>query len=126
MPGRAYIKSKSAGQPVVADTYVHAAGVTEQDALVSDASTRRVSVRFDMIGFAQDVIVREYERIDGVNYREVSYKTFPTDFDTGCEAVYIEFIQANADYRVTFQSVVSEGVAISVPYRYVTQSLSVV
>lgn len=96
----------------------------EQDALVIAAARQLVDIELDMVNLAQNNTVREYVQVDGVNYRQISAKVFPTDFDTGTKAVLLSFPQKNALYKVTLQAAVAEGAAKNVPYRYITRKLS--
>jgi hypothetical protein len=109
---------------VATGVYGHPNGVAPQDALIFAAANQEINLRFDMNGLAQNTTVREYEQVDGVNYQEISAKVFPTDFDPGCKVVALRFVQANALYKVTFQSAVAEGAPVNVPYRYITKDLS--
>lgn len=103
--------------------YAHPNSVAEQDALIFVAAKQEINLRFDMNGLAQATTIREYEQVDGVNYRELSAKSFPADFDTGCKAVVLQFVQANALYKVTFQSGILEGGIVNVPYRTLIKTL---
>ncbi len=35
---------------------------------------------FDFSNFTQDTTIRVFEKIDGINYRQLSQKVFPTDY----------------------------------------------
>jgi hypothetical protein len=109
---------------VTTNTYVHPNAITEQDGYIFAAAIQKVSIRFDMSGLVQKTTVREKEQVDGANYREISAKVFPDDFDAGCQEVVIDYVQANALYKITFQSAVLEGGVVNVPYRIITQDLS--
>ena len=67
--------------------------------------------------------LREYVQVDGANYRQISAKVFPTDFDTGTKCVVISFPQKNSLYKITLQASVLEGAARDVPYRYIRRDL---
>ncbi len=109
---------------VAAAVYAHPNSIAEQDACVFAAAIQKVSIRFDMSGLAQKTTVREKEQVDGANYREISAKVFPDDFDPGCQEVVIDYVQANALYKITFQSAVQEGGVVNIPYRTISQDLS--
>lgn len=103
--------------------YAHQIGVAEADAIVFAAAVQEIEVRFDMNALLQITTVREYEQINGADYRLITSRIFPTDFDPGCTAVVVAFKQANAIYRITFQSAVAEAGIISVPYRQIARAL---
>ena len=109
---------------VSAAVYAHPNSIAEQDAYVFAAAIQKVSIRFDMSGLAQKTTVREKEQVDGANYRGISAKVFPDEFDAGAQEVVIDYVQANALYKITFQSAVLEGGVVNVPYRIITQDLS--
>lgn len=102
---------------VTTGTYSHAVGVAEQEALVFAAGRREIAVRFDVSGFVQNTTIREYEQVNGSDYRIVTSRVWPTDFDPGCVAASVVFNQALARYRITFQSVLAEAAIVTVPYR---------
>ena len=97
--------------------------IVEQDCLIFAAATQLVDVELDMFNLAQTNTVREYVQVDGVNYRQISAKVFPTVFDNGTKSVIISFVQKNSLYKITLQASVLEGVAKNVPYRYTVRDL---
>jgi hypothetical protein len=109
---------------VTAAVYAHPNGLGENDALIFAAANQQIDLRFDVNALTQATTIREYEQVDAANYREISAKVFPADFDPGCTAVALSFVQANALYKITFQSAVAEGAGRNVPYRYITRDLS--
>ena len=108
---------------VATSAYAHQIGVGEADALVFAAAIQEIEVRFDMNALLQITTVREYEQVNGADYRLITARIFPTDFDVGCTAVVVAFKQANALYRITFQSALVEAGIISVPYRSIVRAL---
>jgi hypothetical protein len=109
--------------PVTPGTYSLPSGLVEQDALLFAAAYRQLDIELDMDALAQNTTVREYVQTDGANYRQISAKVFPTNFDTGTKAVILSFVQKNSAYKVTLQSAVAEGVPRDIPYRYMVRSL---
>lgn len=97
-------------------------GLVEQDAIVFAASKQIINARLDLSNLTQNTNIREYEKVDGVNYRELSNKLWPTQFDTGCTGVSFSFTQADAAYKITLQSTIAEGADRSVPTRSTVES----
>ena len=104
----------------VAGTYTHPNDTTEHDVLEFSAATQDIHISLDVSALTQPTEIREYEKIDGTNYRQISLKTYPDDFDTGTDAITIFFKQKNSDYKVTLKSVTNEGAPKDIPYRYRT------
>ena len=104
----------------VAGTYTHPNDTTEHDVLEFSAATQDIHISLDVSALTQPVEIREYEKIDGTNYRQISLKTYPDDFDTGTDAITIYFKQKNKDYKVTLKSTVAEGNSRDIPYVYRT------
>lgn len=109
---------------VTSSTYSHPNGVAEQDALIFAVTQQEINLRLDFSLLTQNTTIREYEQIDGANYRQISAKVWPTDFDVGTIAIDISFVQANALYKITLQSAVAEGGARNIPYRYIVRSMT--
>ena len=103
-----------------AGTYTHPNDTTEHDVLEFSAETQDIHISLDVSALTQPVEIREYEKIDGTNYRQISLKTYPDDFDTGTDAITIYFKQKNKDYKVTLKSTVAEGASRDIPYVYRT------
>ena len=104
----------------VAGTYTHPNDTNEHDVLEFSAETQDIFISLDVSALTQPVEIREYEKIDGTNYRQISLKTYPDDFDTGTDAITIYFKQKNKDYKVTLKSTASEGASRDIPYVYRT------
>jgi len=102
----------------VAGTYSHPSGTTEGDAVVitPDILEEYDSVILDLSGLAQTTTIRVYIAVDGTNYRQVDRAEFPTDFPTGQAAVGIRLLISKQNMKVTLQSSVAEGAAVSIPY----------
>ena len=103
-----------------AGTYTHPNDTNEHDVLEFSAATQDIHISLDVSALTQPVEIREYEKIDGTNYRQISLKTYPDDFDTGTDAITIYFKQKNKDYKVTLKSTVAEGASRDIPYVYRT------
>ncbi len=109
---------------VASGTFSLVNNILEQDALVIAAGTQRVDIDLDMNNLTQINTVREYVPVDGVNYRQISAKAFPTVFVTGTKCVIISFVQKNTAYKITLQASVLEGVARDIPWRRIVRDLS--
>ena len=98
--------------------------ILEQDAIIVAAGTQLVDIEMDMNTLTQTNTIREYVQVDGANYRQISAKVFPTDFDTGTKAVVISFAQKGQLYKITMQASVLEGVARAIPFRILYRDLA--
>ena len=105
---------------VSSSTYTHPNDTNEHDVLEFSADTQDIYISLDVSALTQPTEIREYEKIDGTNYRQISLKTYPDDFDTGTQVITIYFYQKNKDYKVTLKSTVAEGASRSIPYVYRT------
>lgn len=97
--------------------------INEQDCLIFAAATQIIDIELDMNNLTQNNTVREHVQVDGVNYRQISAKAFPTNFDTNTKCVVISFVQKDSAYKITLQASVLEGVARNVPYHYIRRDL---
>lgn len=109
---------------VATGTFSLVNNTNEQDCIVFNATTQLIDIELDMVNLTQSNTVREYVKVDGTNYRQISAKVFPTDFDTNTKCVTIAFPQKNSMYKITLQAAVLEGGARNVPYRYMTRDLA--
>lgn len=111
---------------VVAGTYNHPNGVAEQfpAALTFAAATRQTDVHLDLAALTQSIIIREYVSVDAIAWRQITARIFPADFDPGTQAVILHILLPTEAYMVSFQSLVAEGAARDIPYRYMTRSLA--
>lgn len=97
--------------------------VLEQDVIIVAAATQLVDIELDVNALTQNNTIREYVQVDAVNYRQISAKVFPTNFDTGTKAITLSFPQKNALYKVTMQASVLEGIARDIPWRQLRRDL---
>jgi len=81
-------------------------------------ATAMIYISIDVSSIVGSVIIREYERTDGVNYSLLSSAEHPADFTDGIKTVIIAYSQLNCDYRVTLRTPVPEGADRQIPYRY--------
>jgi hypothetical protein len=104
---------------ITTGTYSHPSGLGEQfpAALTFAAAIQEIEIELDLNALAQNMNVKTYSQIDGANYRQVAFKVFPTDFDTGTKSVILVHLQKNSLFRVGLTSAVAEGVAVDIPYR---------
>jgi len=107
---------------VSSGTYTHPNDTDEHDVLEFTADTQDIFISLDVNALTQSTEIREYEKIDGTNYRQISCKTYPDDFDSDTKAITIYFKQKNKDYKITLKSTVAEGADRSIPYVYRTDS----
>ena len=97
--------------------------VNEHDAIIVAATIQLVDIELDMSNLSQINTVREHVQTDGVNYRQISGKAFPTNFDPGTKSVILSFAQKNSLYKVTLQASVVEGAAKDVKWRQMVRRL---
>ena len=102
-------------------TYVHANGTTEDDVIEVTNNLNKVVISLDVSLLTQNTTIRTYEKIDGTNYELTSSAIFPTEFDTGAEAVRILLNGKNRDQKLTFQSGTSEGATRDIPFSRVDE-----
>ncbi len=95
-------------------TYTHINNVNEQDVFIVTAGILpadyiiKFNVLLDVSNLTQNTIIKEYTKIININYRQISAKIFPIDFDPGTTVIEISF-ETYSDYKITFQSIVAEG-----------------
>lgn len=99
-------------------TYTHLNNLLEQDVLVFASATQDINLRLSMDNITQNTNIREYEKIDGITYDQLTNRIYPTDFDTNNKGIVLSFPQAGRLYKVTMQSQIVEGANKSVPYVY--------
>ena len=114
------VSGKIIKSATAAGTYTHPNDTDEHDVLEFTADTQDIFISLDVNALTQSTEIREYEKIDGATYRQLSCKTYPDDFDSGTKAITIYFKQKNKDYKVTLKSTVAEGASRSIPYVYRT------
>lgn len=103
-------------------TYNHPNGVAEQTAFtITPAGPRKVAtVYLDMVNLTQNCTIRIKVRVDGVTYRTIETFNWTTGMDDG--VFFREVAIDNAsNLQVTIQSVVAEGAARNIPYRYLLE-----
>lgn len=69
----------------------------------------------DFSNLTQITTIRVYEKTDGINYRLLSQRVFPDDYDTGVETIIVILNGGGQDMKITLQSAVAEGSAKSIP-----------
>ena len=97
------------------DTYSHPDTTTETDLVEYTGLKNYIVTNLDMSNFGESTTVRVYDKVDGTNYRQVSQKIYPDDYETGTEVATFVLDGAGQDMKVTLQSAVAEGGATSVP-----------
>ena len=96
-------------------SFSHPNDTNENDLVEHLLLTEKITHHFDFSGFSQLTTIRVSEKIDGTNYRQLSEKEFPTDFEANNTAVIIVLDGAAQDMKITLQSAVAEGSATTVP-----------
>ena len=93
--------------------FTHGPGTDEQDLVEHIGITEIDYHQFDLSNLSQvnETIMRAYEKTDGITYRLLSTRTFPTDYDPGVQTVVIILNGGGQDMKITFQSTVDEGSA---------------
>jgi hypothetical protein len=106
-------------------TYSLLNNTNEQDCLVFAATAELIEIELDVSNLTQVNTIREYVQVDDANYRQISAKVFPTDFDSGTKAITLSFMQKDTLYKVTLQASVAEGAARDVPYSHMTYPIPI-
>jgi len=96
-------------------SFIHPNDTNENNLVEHLLLTEKITHHFDFSDLLQVTTIRVSEKIDGVNYRQLSQKVFPTDFETGDQAVIIILDGGRQDMRITLQSSVAEGSAKNIP-----------
>jgi len=66
--------------------------------------------------FVQELEIRVFEKVDNINYRQIAFKTFSTDYETGTKVITTILDGGKFDMKLTFQSVIVEGSVKNVPF----------
>jgi hypothetical protein len=105
----------------VSGTITHPNGVGEVDALEVTPSTLTdyPILLLDMNALTQKTTIRNYVKVNGVDYRLLSSAVFPDDFPTDAKAVPIVLYPLSVAWKFSLQSAVAEGADRAIPYRYV-------
>lgn len=90
-------------------SHPHADNTTEQDVLEFVNLKDLIHISVDLNDFVQELEIRVFEKIDNINYRQMAFKTFPTDYETGAKAITVVLDGGKADMKFTFKSTVQEG-----------------
>lgn len=77
--------------------------------------TERDTHHLDFSALTQVTTIRVFERTDGVNYRQLSQRVFPTDYEPGSQLVIIVLDGAAQDMKITLESSVMEGSPTIIP-----------
>jgi hypothetical protein len=97
--------------------------VAEHTVLAFTAAQQLVNVELDLSNLTQINTIREYVQVDATNYRQLSAKTYPTNYDPGTYAAILDYVQKGVLYQITMQAAVAEGAIRAVPYRYYTRGI---
>jgi len=96
-------------------SFTHPITTTETTLVEHSNLTELITHHFDFSNFSEITTIRVFERIDGVNYRQLSKKLFPDDYETGTEAVIIILDGAGQDMKITLQSATVEPGIVTIP-----------
>jgi len=120
----AYIDNLVGSEP--SGTYDHPNDTLEHDAVVITPTELAdyKTLLLDLSALTQETTIRAYVQVDGANYRLCDLAVFPTDFAANTVVVSLQLLPLSVNMKVTLQSAVAEGAIRSIPWRYVTQSLS--
>lgn len=94
--------------------FSHPNTTVETDLVLHTNQTELITHHFDFSGFTGDVIIRAKEKIDAITFRQLSAKTFPTDFEAGTDAVIIILDGAGQDMSITLETPVAEGAPVDI------------
>jgi len=105
----------------VTGTITHPSGLAEVDALevTPDVLTDYPIILLYVNALAQITTIRIYVKDGTGTYRLLNSAVFPTDFPASVVVVPITLYPLSVSWKISLQSAVAEGVARSIPYRYV-------
>jgi len=91
----------------------HGPGTNEQNLVEHFSITEIDYHHFDLSNLSQvnETTIRAYEKTDGINYRLLSTRVFPTDYDIGVKTVVMVLNGGGHDMKITLQSSVDEGLS---------------
>jgi len=97
--------------------FSHGPGTDEQLLVEHLSFTEIDDHHFDFSNLSQvnSTIIRTFEKVDGITYRQMSRRTFPDDYETGTQIVRVILNGAGQDMKITLQSLVNEGATKSIP-----------
>lgn len=75
-----------------------------------------IHIDLDMDELSQNMIIKIFEKTDGITYSQIEKAIFPTDFDTGVKILGIILDGGGNDMKLTLQSSIAEGMDRTIPY----------
>ncbi len=96
--------------------FSHPNTIVETDLIEHPLHTEIDTHYFDFSNLSQvnKTTIRVYEKTDGINYRLVSQKIFPDNFE-GVQVIIIVLDGGEQDMKITLQSSIAEGSAKDIP-----------
>ena len=98
-------------------TLTHPNTLTETPLITFLALKSKVFLVIDMsnLSLVNPTIIRVFSKVIGATYKQTSRASFPTDYETGTVAVFVELNGFGTDAQVTLQSTVAEGSIKNIP-----------
>ena len=90
-------------------TKSHLSDTDPQDLIIFTNLKKYISLNINMSNLVNDTTVEVFEKTDGTNYRLMSTKIYPTDYDTGIDIITAFLDGVGQDMKVTLTSAVLEG-----------------
>jgi hypothetical protein len=92
-------------------TFNHPNTTSETDLIEFLTLKKFVVLNLDFINLTQSTTINVYDKIDGTNYRLLSTKIYPNDYDTNIIAVSVILDGGGQDMKITLTSGILEGSA---------------
>lgn len=98
-------------------TFTHVNGTSETDLVEHLSLTELIDHHLDFsnLNAVNLTTIRAFEKIDGINYRKIGERVFPTDYEPGQTGIIVVLDGAGQDMKITLQSSISEGSNKTIP-----------
>lgn len=103
-------------------TYTHASSTTETDLVEYTSLKELITTNLDFVNLAQITTIKVYDKVDGTNYRLLSTKVYPTDYDTDIIVVAVILDGGGQDMKITLTSGTVEGSTKNIPANIRTEN----
>lgn len=96
-------------------TLTHPNTLTETPLITFTSLKSKVFLVIDMSNLVNPTIIRVFSKVIGATYKQTSRALFPTDYETGTEAISVELNGFGTDVQVTLESTILEGSIKNIP-----------
>lgn len=98
-------------------SFTHTNGTAEDD-LVEHLSLKEIinhHFDFSNLSAINETTIRTFEKVDGITYRLLQQRIYPTDYPGGPNSVIITLNGGGKDMKITLQSAIAEGSNKTIP-----------